>query len=283
MPTFIKTNANINPNKYKQSFIGGHPPLQLKGPRLFGLENCPPDDLENIFFRACRYTIFKSRHQGPIISLDLFKQLVRDELSVKYRGNRYRRLLERKEEVSAICWHSLAMEGQLLWPLKGRLVPVSHNKGRKPQQRWKVLTRHCGSRGPFLGRLWCPLPILSMLKIKHSTPSIVSYPTRWSLYSSLDFCVDHLSWQWRPHIAGCKMFLTLLRAELAVLTHFFCKMYQWYMWGRQKPENGVFLSLFSPPKWPRKLTHDCFPKIRIDPYIWEALLMCWRQGGKIKL
>ena len=51
---------------------------------------------------------------NPIISLDLFKQLVRDELSVKYRGNRYRRLLERKEEVSAICWHSLAMEGQLL-------------------------------------------------------------------------------------------------------------------------------------------------------------------------
>ena len=86
----------------------------MKGPRLFGLENCPPDDLENIFFRACRYTIFKSRHKGPLISLDLFKQLVRDELSVKYRGNRYRRLLERKEEVSAICWHSLAMEGQLL-------------------------------------------------------------------------------------------------------------------------------------------------------------------------
>ena len=53
-------------------------------------------------------------NQAPIISLDLFKQLVRDELSVKYRGNRYRRLLERKEEVSAICWHSLAMEGQLL-------------------------------------------------------------------------------------------------------------------------------------------------------------------------
>ena len=99
---------------------------------------------------------------------------------------------------------------------------------------------------------------------------VVNYPTRWSLYSSLDFCVDHLSWQWRPHIAGCKMFLTLLRAELAVLTHFFCKMYQWYMWGRQKPENEVFLSLFPPPKWPRKLTHDCFPKIRIDPYIWET-------------
>ena len=82
--------------------------------------------------------------------------------------------------------------------------------------------------------------------------------------------MDHLSWQWRPHIAGCKMFLTLLRAELAVSTHFFCKMYQWYMWGCQKPKNLVFFSLFPPPKWPRKLTHDCFPKIRIDPYIWQA-------------
>ena len=63
--------------------------------------------------QKCQYTIFKSWHKGPIISLDLFKQLVRDELSVKYRGNKYRLLLERKEEVSAICWHLLAMEGQL--------------------------------------------------------------------------------------------------------------------------------------------------------------------------
>ena len=126
-------------------FLGGHPPLQLKGPRLFGLENCPPDNLENIFFRACRYTIFKSRYKGPIISLDLFKQLVRDELSVKYRGNRYRRLLERKEEVSAICWHSLAMEGQLLWSLGGELVPVSHDIWKR-FTALKTLARHCGGR-----------------------------------------------------------------------------------------------------------------------------------------
>ena len=124
----------------------GHPPLQLKGPRLFGLENCPPDDLENIFFRACRYTIFKSRYKGPIISLDLFKQLVRDELSVKYRGNRYRRLLERKEEVSAICWHSLAMEGQLFWSLGGELLPVSLFIWES-FTALKTLTRHCGGRG----------------------------------------------------------------------------------------------------------------------------------------
>ena len=95
-------------------FIGGNPPIRLKGPRVFGLENCPPDDLDNIFLRCCRYTIFKSRHRGPLISLDLFKKLVRDELSYKYRGKRYLSLLEKKEEVSAICWHSLAMEGCLL-------------------------------------------------------------------------------------------------------------------------------------------------------------------------
>ena len=49
-----------------------------------------------------------------LVEENIFKRLVRDELSVKYRGNKYRRLLERKEEVSAICWHSLAMEGLVL-------------------------------------------------------------------------------------------------------------------------------------------------------------------------
>ena len=29
---------------------------------------------------------------------------------------------------------------------------------------------------------------------------VVSYPTRWSLLFILDFCMDHLSWQWRPNI-----------------------------------------------------------------------------------
>ena len=76
--THLYIDCPVTQNFYSRAsnwwklFLGGHPPLQLKGPRLFGLENCPPDDLENIFFRACRYTIFKSRYKGPIISLDLF-------------------------------------------------------------------------------------------------------------------------------------------------------------------------------------------------------------------
>ena len=32
---------------------------------------------------------------------------------------------------------------------------------------------------------------------------------------------------------------------------------------------GVFFT-FNPPKWPKKLTHGCLPKIWIDPYIWQA-------------
>ena len=80
------------------------------------------------------------------ISLDLFKQLVRDELSVKYRGNKYRLLSEGKEEVSDICWHSLAMEGQLFWSLGGKLVPVSHDIWNS-FTALKTLTRHLGGRG----------------------------------------------------------------------------------------------------------------------------------------
>ena len=83
---------------------------------------------------------------------------------------------------------------------------------------------------------------------------LVSYPTRWSLYSSLDFCVDHLSWQWRPHIAGCKMFLTLLRAELAVLTHFFAKCISGICEEGKNPKMGCFFHFFPPQNglesWP---------------------------------
>ena len=39
---------------------------------------------------------------------------------------------------------------------------------------------------------------------------LVSYPTRWSLYSSLDFCVDHLSWQW-GYIMNCGFFQTRIQ------------------------------------------------------------------------
>ena len=40
-----------------QETFGVAPSLVLNGPRLFGLENEPPDDLLNIFYRCARYCI----------------------------------------------------------------------------------------------------------------------------------------------------------------------------------------------------------------------------------
>ena len=81
--------------------------------------------------------------------------------------------------------------------------------------------------------------------------------------------MDHLSWQWRAHIAGCKLFLTLLRAELAVLINFFAKCINSIREEAKNPKISFF-SLLPPPKWPKKLTYGCLPKIWIDPYIWQA-------------
>ena len=55
------------------------------------------------------------------------------------------------------------------------------------------------------------------------------------------------SWWWWPHIAGCKMFVSLLRAGLTVLVQFFCKMYfLWVSWGCKK--NLVHSFLVLPPQ-----------------------------------
>ena len=64
--------------------------------------------------------------------------------------------------------------------------------------------------------------------------------------------MDHLSWQWRPHIAGCKLFLTLLRAELAALTQFFLQNVSMVYVRKPKPQKlGVFF-IFNPPEKAKK-------------------------------
>ena len=48
-------------------------------------------------------------------------------------------------------------------------------------------------------------------------------------------------------------------------------MYLLYMCGSQKQVWSVFfLSLLTPQKGPKRLTHGCLPNIRIDPYIWQT-------------
>ena len=58
----------------------------LRGPRLFGLENEPPDDLQNIFYRSARYCIYLGRKKAFQPSIEVFKALIRDELRQKFKG-----------------------------------------------------------------------------------------------------------------------------------------------------------------------------------------------------
>ena len=72
--------------------------------------------------------------------------------------------------------------------------------------------------------------------------------------------MDHLSWQWRPHIAGSKLFLTLLRAELAVLTHFFLEKTSIVYVRKPKIQGeGVFFT-FNPPEKAKKVDLRLFAR-----------------------
>ena len=78
--------------------------------------------------------------------------------------------------------------------------------------------------------------------------------------------MDYLSWQRRPHIASCKLFLTLLRAKLAV----FAKCISGICEEAKNTKMGCFFSsILTTLKRPKKLIHGCLPKIWIDPYIWQ--------------
>ena len=85
------------------------PSLVLNGPRLFGLENEPPDDLLNIFYRCARYTIYSGRKRSTTPSLKFFVTLVRDELKLKYAGSRILKYSDIESERVAICWLNVQM------------------------------------------------------------------------------------------------------------------------------------------------------------------------------
>ena len=85
------------------------PSLVLNGPRLFGLENEPPDDLLNIFYRCARYTIYSGRKRSTTPRMKFFVALVRDELRLKYAGNRILKYSDIESERVAICWLNVQM------------------------------------------------------------------------------------------------------------------------------------------------------------------------------
>ena len=89
--------------------FGVAPPLLLNGPRLFGMENEPPDDLLNIFYRCVRYTIYMGRKRVFYPELGLFTSLVKDELKFKYSGNRILKHADKPSEQRAIAWMRIQM------------------------------------------------------------------------------------------------------------------------------------------------------------------------------
>ena len=89
--------------------FGENPSLVLKGPRLFGLENEPPDDLHNIFYRSARYCIYSGRKKALQPSIEVFKALIRDELRQKFKGNGDIRNTKTDSEKTALQWLKVEM------------------------------------------------------------------------------------------------------------------------------------------------------------------------------
>ena len=100
--------------RWFNNYIGVAPTIVLKGPRLFGLEKEPPNDLSNIFYRSARYCIYTNRKKTAIPSVQCMTSLVKDELKLKYSGKKILAFAERKEEQKAIWW----LNEQMGWSLK---------------------------------------------------------------------------------------------------------------------------------------------------------------------
>ena len=56
------------------------------------------------------------------------------------------------------------------------------------------------------------------------------------------------SWWWQPHIGVCRLFWPLLRAGMAVLTQFFCKMYFLCVSQSRKKKLGNFFLVLPPER-----------------------------------
>ena len=84
---------------------------------------------------------------------------------------------------------------------------------------------------------WCTMHLLAGI-------GVVSYPSRWSLLFVFGFLWWSSSWQWLPHIAGCKLCWPLLRAGLAVFVQFVYKMYFFYVSRGRKKIWATFYETF---------------------------------------
>ena len=99
-------------------------------------------------------------------------------------------------------------------------------------------------------------PLLSTSLSPSSTSSspsplpLVNCPTRWSLLFIFGFLYWSSSWRLGPHIGVCRLLWPLLRAGMAVLTHFFLQNFLYVSRSQKKiwatffwfypPETAVF-------------------------------------------
>ena len=73
------------------------------------MENEPPDDLLNIFYRCVRYSIYMGRKRACTPELLYFISLVKDELKLKYSGNKILKHADKPSEQKAIAWMRMQM------------------------------------------------------------------------------------------------------------------------------------------------------------------------------
>ena len=100
--------------------------------------------------------------------------------------------------------------------------------------------------------------------IEGASSILVNCPTRWSLLFRFGFLSWSSSWRLGPHIGVCRLLWPLLRAGMAVLTQFFCKMYFLYirrerkknlatLWGVLPLQKKVFFQSLGPARVFQKL------------------------------
>ena len=100
------------------------------------------------------------------------------------------------------------------------------------------------SIGPWNSNLWH----LLYLPVLLAGLFLVNCPTRWSLLFVFGFLYWSSSWRLGPHIGVCRLLWPLLRAGMAVLTHFFLQnVFSIYKTRAQK-KFGNPVGGFTPPK-----------------------------------
>ena len=104
--TSCEALANFWGEARKWTFLnlGVCAPLNLKCNRIFGMEKEKPDDLLNVFYRNARYAIYRNRETSHPPNLDLFEDLMLDDLRRKYAGKRIEKYKNDLEEQPAIGW-----------------------------------------------------------------------------------------------------------------------------------------------------------------------------------